>query len=328
MGGVLRCGGCGAGTRAPEPLGEVWMFPVYSDLAETRRHLAAGVRSVSSKAVNAPLAALAGALAFAAVCLSVPVASAADNPSPGLRAMEGFDVAADRPQAVENRFFLKTNRFEIAPIVGYVPNNPFAVRYVGGGMLAFHFTETIAAQAQISYSPDLGENDLKGLVGVLLDRAFNAGADVGFQQPLDKVQLSAAFGAAWAPLYGKINLVGETVLNFDFYGFAGAAMISKHNFIATYDEAGVETGDVVNLQPDQNQPNEVLVAPVLGIGQNYFLNQMMSFKIDVRAAFYIDDKPQYDPEIPPTEKQLYNNLILSGGVAFFFPRMKPRLYDF
>lgn len=304
------------------------MFPVSSDLVESVRRLAAAPRWASSKAVNTPLAALAGAFAFVAASVFVPAAHASENPSPGLRAMEGFDAEASRPAAVENRFFLKTNRFEIAPIVGYVPNNPFAVRYVGGGMLAYHFSETVAAQAQISYSPDLGERDLKGLVGVLLDRAFNAGADVGFQQPLDKVQLSAAFGAAWAPLYGKINLVGETVLNFDFYGFAGAAMISKHNFIATYDEAGVETGDVVNLQPDQNQPNEVLVAPVIGIGQNYFLNQMMSFKIDVRAAFYIDDKPQYDPNVPPTEKQLYNNLILSGGVAFFFPRMKPRLYDF
>ena len=93
-------------------------------------------------------------------------------------------------------------------------------------------------------------------------------------------------------------------------------------------ERGIESGDDVNLVQDPGQPNEVLVAPVLGVGQNYFLNQMMSFKIDARAAFFIDDKPQYDPDVPPTEKQLYNNFIVSGGVSFFFPRMKPRLYDF
>lgn len=269
------------------------------------------------------------AAAVAAAALMAPISAfAADQPSPGLEAITQFREGEGRPQAVENRFFLKQNRFEIAPIVGYVPNNPFAVRYVGGVMLGFHFSEVIAAQAQISYSPDLGENDLKGLVGVLLDRAFNAGGDAEFQQPLDKVELSAAFGVAWSPIYGKINLVGETVLNFDFYGFAGAAMISKRNFIALYDQAGIANGDVVNLQPDAGQPNEVLVAPVLGVGQNYFLNQMMSLKLDARAAFYVDDKPQYDPLIPPTEKQLYNNFIISGGLAFFFPRMKPRLYDF
>lgn len=268
------------------------------------------------------------AMAMGAVLTVALPAYAADKSSPGLEAIDDFREGERRPKAVENRFFLKENRFEIAPIIGYVPNNPFAVRYVGGAILGFHFSETIAAQSQISYSPDLGEQDLKGLVGVLLDRAFNAGADVDFQQPLDKVQLSAAFGVAWAPIYGKINLVGETVLNFDLYGFAGAAMVSKRNFIATFDEGGIENGDVVNLQEDPGQPNEVLVAPVLGVGQNYFLNQMMSFKIDARAAFYIDDKPQYDPDVPATEKQLYNNFIVSGGVAFFFPRMKPRLYDF
>ena len=255
-------------------------------------------------------------------------AFAADEPSPGLEAIDEFRADQSARNAVENRFFSKSERFEISPTIGYVPNNPFAVRYTGGAILGYHFTETISAQSQIAYSPDMGENDLKGLVSVLLDRAYNAtttGAE--FQQPLDKVTLSAAFGIAWAPVYGKINLVGETVLNFDLYGFAGAGMLAKSNFFAKYDVAGVETGDVVNLFP-ATQPNDVLVAPVIGIGQNYFLNQMMSFKIDARVAFYVDDKPQYDASDDISEKQLYNNFIISGGVGFFFPKMKPRLYDF
>ena len=82
------------------------------------------------------------------------------------------------------------------------------------------------------------------------------------------------------------------------------------------------------LEDDPTQPNEVLVAPVLGIGQNYFLIQLMAFKIDARASFYVDNKPQYDATEPVTEKRLYNNFIVSGGMSFFFPRMKPRLYDF
>jgi outer membrane beta-barrel protein len=259
-------------------------------------------------------------------------ATAADAPaSPGLEAIETFRESDQNRQAVENRFFSKQERFEISPIIGYVPNNPFAVRYVGGAILGYHFNEVFSAQAQISYSPDQGENDLKGLVSVLLDRAYNAGADVDFQQPLDKVQLSAAFGVAWAPIYGKINLVGETVLNFDLYGFAGAAMISKSNHIATYNESADPFlgDDIVNLVDDPGAPSEVLVAPVIGIGQNYFLNQMMCFKMDARAAFYVDNEPQYDPNSTEVlQKRLYNNFIVSGGVGFFFPRMKPRLYDF
>ena len=284
-----------------------------------------------ASATRSFLTAIAAGFAVAAFAPTSVALAQDSTESPGLEAIDAFRQGSERPAAVTNRFFIKQERFEIAPFVGYVPNNPFAVRYNVGAFLGFHFNEVVSAQAQISYSPDLGENDLKGLVGVLLDRANSAGsAGANFQQPLDKVELSAAFGVAWAPLYGKINLVGETVLNFDFYGFAGAAMVSKSNFIAKYDAAAASAGspDVVFLEDDPTQPNEVLVAPVLGIGQNYFLNQLMALKIDARASFYVDNKPQYDVTEPVTEKRLYNNFIVSGGLAFFFPRMKPRLYDF
>jgi outer membrane beta-barrel protein len=254
--------------------------------------------------------------------------SAAYADSPGLDAMQEFKDGKQSQKAVENRFFLKEGRFEISPVVGYVPNNPFAKRYVGGAILGYHFSETVSLQADIQYSPDFGERDLKGLTSVLLDRAYNANSSgtTDFQQPLDKVSLAASFGLAWAPLYGKINLVGETVLNFDFYAFVGAGMVSKNNYIATYDEAAdPATGDIVLLTPQQS---EVKVAPYIGIGQNYFLNQFMAFKIDLRAAFYVDNAPQYDPNVPVAEQRLYNNFVAGGGLAFFFPNMKRRLYDF
>lgn len=262
-------------------------------------------------------------------CASPALAAEAEG-SPGLEAIESFRQPKKPRKAVENRFFLKGERFEITPIFGYVPNNPFAVRYAGGAILGYHFSETISAQAQVTYSPDGGEGDLKGLTGVLIDRAFNAdpSGNGSFQQPLDKVGLAASFGVAYAPLYGKINLVGETVLNFDFYGFAGVGMVAKNNYFAVYDvNADPNSGDVVQLN-QAPEFNEVKVAPVLGVGQNYFLNQLMALKIDARASFYVDNKPQYDSDVPVTEQRLYNNFMVSAGLGFFFPRMKPRLYNF
>jgi outer membrane beta-barrel protein len=249
--------------------------------------------------------------------------------SPGTEAVERYKNPSTERSAVENRFFLKQNRFEISPIAGYVPNNPFARRYMVGGIFGYHFNETFSAQADIMYSPDFGESDLKGLTFVLLDRAFQSNSDdnVNFQQPLDKAGLTASFGVGWSPLYGKINLVGETVLNFDFYMFAGAGIISKLNYNAKYDEAAAD-GNNALLQPDVDEPNEVKVAPWIGVGQNYFVNRLMAVKLDLRAGFYVDGKPQYDPEVRVTEQRLYNNVIASAGLAFFFPNMKDRLYNF
>lgn len=269
---------------------------------------------------------LRGLVAAGLAAAGLLASGAAHADSPGLEALDRFKNGDAGRRAVENRFFLKESRFEISPIIGYVPNNPFAKRYVGGAALGYHFSEQLSAQALLGYSPDFGERDLKGLTSVLLDRAYNANTSgtTNFQQPLDKVMLQAAFGVTWAPLYGKINLVGETVLNFDFYTFVGAGMVSKENYVATYDEAQSD-GNFVTLT---DNGAEVKVAPYIGIGQNYFLNQFMAFKIDVRAAFYVDNRPQYDPNVPVAEQRLYNNVVAGGGFAFFFPKMKPRLYNF
>jgi outer membrane beta-barrel protein len=270
--------------------------------------------------------------ALAALTLSMiafpPSAFAADGP--GLDALEEFrGNSKEFKPAVENRFFLKEGRFEVAPVVGYVPNNSFAKRYVAGAVLAYHFTEVLAAESQLTYSPDLGESDLKGLTTVLIDRAYNASAvsQANFQQPLDKITLSAAFGMSWAPVYGKINLVGEKVLNFDLAGFVGVAMLSKTNYNAKYDteNANIETGDIVILE---GLGNEVKIAPVLGVGLNVFLNQTMALKIDARSALFVDGKPQYDPSVPVDQQRLYTNFITSIGLAFYVPKMRPRLYNF
>ena len=132
--------------------------------------------------------------------------------------------------------------------------------------------------------------------------------------------------ANWAPIYGKINLVGETVLNFDLYLTAGIGAIVKNNYVATFGQIGT-LEDIVDLE-DASPGTEVLPSGVIGIGQNYFITQSLAVKIDARASFWVDNRPQYDPNVPVAGDQLYNNFMASAGLAVFFPRMKPRLYDF
>lgn len=251
-----------------------------------------------------------------------------DVEGPGPEALEEFRSGRSEPNAIENRFFLKEKRFEIALRGGYVPNNSLAQRYVGALTLNYHLNETVAIGADISFSPDLGKGDLRSLAGVLLQKAAERGdRENEFQQPLDKVTLSAAFGVTWAPVYGKINLIGESVLNFDLYGFLGVGMVSIVNYTGTYNdcEGACAPNDFVTLTQGIN---EVRVAPAIGIGQNYFLTQSIALKIDAKASFYIDDTPLYDPMAQPDGQKLYNNFIASVGIAGFFPKMKPRLYDF
>lgn len=267
------------------------------------------------------LTATAGLLALGAPQL----AHAAGPEGPGIEAVDLFRNGRPSRASVDNRFFLKKNRFELSPMLGYVPNNPFAQRFVGSVGMAYHFSEVFSVQGLVSYSPDLGTSDLKGLTSTLIQIASDGG-DRGFQQPLDKVTLAFSANAVWAPLYGKINLVGETVLNFDLYFVGGFGMNSKTNYFAFENPDATSSSDFVAL--DDSPGSEVVVGPNVGMGFNFFLNQSVAFKLDGRMNFYVDNKPQYASDEPSDGNQLYNNIVVSGGVSIFFPKMQERIYDF
>ncbi len=238
----------------------------------------------------------------------------------------GAEETEKEKDVVQNRFFLKTNRFEVAPVLGYVPNNPFARRYVGGVLVGYHLSEAFAAEGAILYSPDLGRDDLKGLTSTLVTIAYQGDPDVEFQQPVDKMILGATFAARWAPVYGKINLVGESVLNFDFYGTGGLGLLSIAEYYATYNEEGAARGELVKLGSAQSK---VKVPVNLGVGFDFFLNQSVAVKIDARSYLYVDKQPDYDPvNRNELSSRLYNTFIASAGVSVFMPKMKPRLTDF
>jgi outer membrane beta-barrel protein len=248
---------------------------------------------------------------------------AAEHPAGSALADSQSDKASDN--VVQNRFFLKTGRMEATPILGYVPNNPMVKRYVGGLLGAYHFSETFAAEGAFLYSPDLGKNDLKGLTHTLVAiPGMASGEDVSeFVQPLDKMIMGATFAARWAPFYGKINIIGESVLNFDAYGVAGLGMLSIQSYLAKYDDSSGQPDTVLELNE-----KKVVLTPNLGMGFNFFLNQTMALKIDARSYFYIGKKPQYDPDVPVDENRLYSNFVASVGLSFFIPEMKKRMYNF
>jgi outer membrane beta-barrel protein len=267
----------------------------------------------------APLAALVG-LAGASL-------DAHAGAKPARKALKELNDGDAKYNVVQNRFFLKKDRFELSPMAGYVPNNPFAKRYVGGVLGAWHFSETLAAEGAFMYSPDLGVNDLKDLTHTLVGIAREGSGDVEFQQSVDKMVLGATIAARWAPVYGKINLLGERVLNFDFYGTAGLGLLTIDKYYAVYDEDAPEGVVPTKLEVVEVKP----VLPLnLGVGMDFFLSSSVALKIDARNYLYIDSKPDYDPDPgnQVTENRLYNNFVASVGVSIFFPKMKPRYFDF
>lgn len=263
---------------------------------------------------------------FASICLGMMTclglwsseAMAGREPAQNALEIRNQDVIHD---VVQNRFFLKEGRFEISGVAGYVPNNPMVQRFSGGFLGAYHLNEKFAAEGAIMYFPDLGANDLKGLTTKLVEIANSRSSGGTFEQPVEKMMLGATFAARWSPIYGKINLLGENVLNFDLYFTGGLGMISTK-------KAYVSAGDdgAVILRPDGNQVHPPVT---VGLGTNFFLNQSLAVKLDVRSLIYRAPAPIYDiSQADSNEYRIYNDIVTSIGVSYFIPKMKPRLMDF
>lgn len=259
----------------------------------------------------------AGALALAAL-FAAPARAA----SPAEEALVELEQGYVPKNVVQNRFFYKERRFEIAPVLGAVPNNPFVKRYIGGVLLSYHFNETLAAGGQLLYSPDLGVNDLKDLTITLVRIAHQGDSNVEFQQPYDKMILGSTFSLNWAPVYGKINLVGETVVNFDLYGSAGLGLLVVNKCTAVHEPQS-------EIQVAESGCTTKPTVPInLAIGADFFLTQSVALKIDARTYLHAGPAPQYNPDVPPARSQLYTDFITTVGVSVFLPKMPPRLTNF
>ncbi len=275
-------------------------------------------------------------LAFAATALLAPETALAREKNSAEAALAEFNGKKPVPDPIRNRFFLKTNRFEIAPSLGYVPNNSFAEVYVGGAFLAYHFTEQFSVEAAFIYSPNSGASGVKGLTRTLLDIAYQGDPKTKFQQPIDRLQMAAAFSARWAPVYGKINLMGEGVVNFDVYGTAGVGLLAVSKDVATISEdyRSGNSDDPVYVEP---QPQTAFNPAVnLGAGINVFLSPSIALKIDARTLVFVGEEADYIVgDVDPTtgqpqvlENEIQTAFITTGGISIFIPKMKPRIFNF
>ena len=274
---------------------------------------------------SSPLAMLA-ALAPVAGFLAALIPEPAHAGHPATLALDELQGKKAQLSVIQNKFFLKSNRFEIAPVLGYIPNNDLVSVPVGGMFLAYHFSESFAAEASLLYGADTQIAGLKGLAKTLMQIGEDA---EGFQQPIDRPALGAIFAARLAPVYGKINLLGEGVINFDFYGTVGVGLLVIHHELATNGaDSSIELNDYEGEQGAFG-PNP---AVNLGVGFDFFLTQGIALKIDARSLIYLGKEPDYGVEDASGDAnlgtRLYNSFITTGGVSIFIPKMKPRLSNF
>ena len=149
---------------------------------------------------------------------------------------------------VQNRLYSKTHKFELGVFGGFMTSDPFLAVKGLGASLGYHFSEVWAAHL-------LGWKEYSSSSSAL--ETLEAGgkkANTNIPQSYVGAEVAASI------LYGKLSLVGKKIIYYDMHLLGGIGATSTEN--GTY------------------------ATPHLGIGQQVYLNQWSSLRVDYRLQRY------------------------------------------
>lgn len=162
---------------------------------------------------------------------------------------------------VQNRLYSKERKFEFSLHGGIVTTDPFLSVKNFGGSVGYHFNEYLSAHF-------VAWKDFVEPSTALITFENTIGATTNNNRP------DSYFGVEGSAsvLYGKLSLVGKSIIYFDLHLTGGLGRTST------------ESGDYLT--------------PSVGIGQQVYLSKSLSLKIDYRLMYY---REQIVEKVIPTK---------------------------
>jgi len=182
----------------------------------------------------------------------------------------------DRIKSVQRKTFLKKKRVEIFPFFAMNLNDPFYQHFLAGASLGFHMVDSFSVELKGGAVVGTVNQDAVKLVRV------NEGA---ICEDCPQLKYHADVNLGWSPIYGKISLLGESIVHFDTYFSAGGGIF------------GTDSG----ANPALN----------VGVGQRYFFNDWLVGRVELRDYIFMDSRNEIS--------DIQNILLLSFSVSGFFP---------
>ncbi len=160
---------------------------------------------------------------------------------------------------VQNRLYSKSHKFELGVFGGFMTSDPFLAVKGLGASLGFHFSEVWAFHL-VGWKESASPSSA-------LETLEGSGKKANTNLP----QWFLGGEVAASILYGKLSLVGKKIIYYDMHLLGGAGATSTEN--GTY------------------------FTPHVGIGQQIYLNQWSSLRVDYRLQRY--DERIREKEITP-----------------------------
>lgn len=202
----------------------------------------------------------------------------------------------ERIRPVSGQTFVKDGRHELSLTGGLSLNDGFFTKYVPGVRYAYHFTEKWSAGLTFGYA----FSEASGAV----TRCDSDGQDCRLPTKDELAETPGDIGmmlgadVSWAPLYGKISVLAQSVLHFDTYLVAGAGVLET------------------KMAPPGSNVAETKMTPEvhLGVGQRYVISKNAALRFELRDLVYQMDVQGKTAKV---ETDIQNQLLFTIGFSYF-----------
>lgn len=204
----------------------------------------------------------------------------------------------ERVRPVSGHLFLMDGRFEVSPGIGISLRDAFWQKIGFGAAFTYHFNEAIALSARASYNLALisGAAQICDPVGGGCNAPTEAELSTFDGNPANvsfgRMSLLTSVDLQWAPLYGKLALFSERILNFNMYILAGPSFLIYGPPAAS----------------------NFTVGGNIGVGFRFFFNEWLTLRLELRDVLYFEKNDR-----DPANGSFRNQLMTEIGFSMFFP---------
>lgn len=191
---------------------------------------------------------------------------------------------------VQNRLYSKARRFNLGVSGGTIIGDPFLTTQTYGVNAGYHFSEYFGLNLMYWKLPTSKSEALK-----TFEAPPRSGATANTNYP------KSFYGGelSYSPLYGKLSLVGKSIIYYDFHLLGGGGITRT------------ETGNYAT--------------GLVGAGQRFYLSSFMSLRVDYRVLGYkenIKEKGITTQIGQDRGDRMAWNHSISIGIDFFFGATK------
>jgi outer membrane beta-barrel protein len=222
--------------------------------------------------------------------------------APSTAAAGKADAFEGKIRPISGQLYSKAGRFELTPTANFSLNDAFFTKQLFGAKLGWHVSEqwSVAGWYVVGRVAETGSTSVCP-TGTGCTEATAA----QLAQVPGAIERMTGGEIAYAPVYGKLNVLAEKVLHFDLSVLAGVDWITHRQVLSVVDAAALGGGDA---------PTRSTIGFHAGLGARVFFTSWLALRVEVKDYLY---QVPIGNNFDRTDWQ--NQLFTELGLSLFFP---------